>query len=360
MTRVPGYRARGLGLVELMIALAIGAVIMAAVGQVYIGARKTMRATEELSRIQENGRFALYEIAASVRMAGYRGCASAGGTEVNIIADPAPAAALLDPDEAIDGSDSVPANTTIGAKTVRQGTDTLVLRHASAVAIAVADPPGAPMNANLKIENNALGLEQGDVVMVSDCVATDVFRITNNPGGGGNGGGNGDDDGGTGNGAAGVTLTHANGNNTDNRLSRAYGPGAKVTTLEGVRYFVAGTDRTDADGNTIHSLYRESSSTGIDPLVEGVENLQILYGEDTSGDMEVDRFVNRDDVDDITRVVAVRIEVLVAGSSIYRATAETQTFELADETITVTDRRLRKRFGTTISLRNRELLGQKL
>jgi type IV pilus assembly protein PilW len=61
----------GLSLVELMVAMALGLLLMTGVIQVFLSSRQTYAANEAMGRLQENGRFALEFIARSARMAGY-------------------------------------------------------------------------------------------------------------------------------------------------------------------------------------------------------------------------------------------------------------------------------------------------
>ena len=64
----------GLSLIEIMIALLIGAFLIGGVLQIFIGSKQTYRMQEALSRLQENGRFAMDFLAKDIRMAGYREC----------------------------------------------------------------------------------------------------------------------------------------------------------------------------------------------------------------------------------------------------------------------------------------------
>jgi type IV pilus assembly protein PilW len=61
----------GLSLVELMVALVLGLVLMSGVIQVFLSSRQTYSTNEAVSRMQENGRFALEFISRSARLAGY-------------------------------------------------------------------------------------------------------------------------------------------------------------------------------------------------------------------------------------------------------------------------------------------------
>jgi len=61
----------GLSVVELMVAMALGLLLMTGVIQVFLSSRQTYAANEAMGRLQENGRFALEFIARSARLGGY-------------------------------------------------------------------------------------------------------------------------------------------------------------------------------------------------------------------------------------------------------------------------------------------------
>jgi type IV pilus assembly protein PilW len=70
-------RQRGLSLLEILVALVISLFLLAGVIQLFIGSKQTYRFHDALSRVQENGRFAVEAMARDIRMAGYQ---PVGGT----------------------------------------------------------------------------------------------------------------------------------------------------------------------------------------------------------------------------------------------------------------------------------------
>jgi type IV pilus assembly protein PilW len=64
----------GMTLIEIMIALLIGAFLLGGVLQIFISSKQTYRMQENLSRLQENGRFAMEFLSRDIRMAGYWDC----------------------------------------------------------------------------------------------------------------------------------------------------------------------------------------------------------------------------------------------------------------------------------------------
>ncbi len=61
----------GFSLIELMIAITLGLLILAAIGSIYVGSRQTFRMQEENARLQETGRYALEVVGRSIRQAGF-------------------------------------------------------------------------------------------------------------------------------------------------------------------------------------------------------------------------------------------------------------------------------------------------
>ncbi len=73
-TPVRRRRSEGFSLIELMIALALGVVLLLGLITIFEGVRATFNAAEARARIQENGRFALSFLREDIRMAGQLGC----------------------------------------------------------------------------------------------------------------------------------------------------------------------------------------------------------------------------------------------------------------------------------------------
>ena len=134
----------GMTLIELMVALAIGAFLMLGAMTVFIQSRTTFRITESLARLQENGRFAIQVLEPEIRMAHYWGLTTltssvagrAGPTAAN---GPGPDNCgnnwTINLDEAVDGSNNSYGFACLGALArpvpVETNSDTLIVRRAS-------------------------------------------------------------------------------------------------------------------------------------------------------------------------------------------------------------------------------------
>jgi type IV pilus assembly protein PilW len=109
--------------------------------------------------------------------------------------------------------------------------------------------------------------------------------------------------------------------------------------------------------NARRLMCRGNGNAQSQPLVDGIENMQILYGEDFNNDRYADRYVRADDVVDWRNVVAVRVSVLAStvNTVIGDDPANLPTFRLLDVAgIGPLPASVRGRvFSTTIELRNR-------
>ncbi|MCX8004345.1 MAG: PilW family protein [Burkholderiaceae bacterium] len=353
---LPGARARhraqrGLTLIELMISITIGLIVVGALTYIFVGARGTYRVNEELARVQEAGRFALDYIAQDLRMTSFAGCRSRSLGNENFFNATRPAVAFNGSGDGIVGFEDG-SGWTNPTTIVRAAGDVIVVRRAVGMVVRVLGNSD-PAARKVTIEHNAMGLKNGDVVLLADCQRALLFRVTNNPAT-------------TGVGHHPTDLYYAeNGagaGGADGNLAVISGPVASEAFREDARaqamrlvetvYFVG----TNAAGRP--ALYRAVGGAA-EELVDGIEDLEILYGVDTDSDGIANAYQRADAVADWSRVVAARVSVLAVGTDPNVATAP-QTFALRDtnadgivDAQTAPDRRLRQVFTTTVALRNR-------
>jgi len=356
-----------------MIALVVGAALLAIVVRMAAGTLATYRSDEYLARLQENARYALEQIGFSGRMAGFSGCARA----INNLLDTSSAAyepalydllplnvgdpprsvsgweydstgdgddyaiATLDPDGAApdDWSDA-DANDLVDdlQNLVIPGTDVLVLKHAEQV-LSVGATGNTPADAASISLSGASGVNQNALILVTDCQGSDLFqnRAANNA----------------------STLSRGSGGSPGNvppstNLSHAYGPDMEIYTFAVEVYYVG----RGASGEP--ALFRRSYASGgsgdTQEIVEGVENMQVIYGEDTDGDSLADVYRIATDVGNWGSVVALRVGLLLRTVESGRQENDARVYDLLGTGITPLAedaRRHRRVFTTTIALRNR-------
>ncbi len=331
----------GATLIEIMIAMLIGLFLLGGLIQIFSGSKQTYRLQDNMSRLQENGRFAMDFISRDIRMTDYWGCSMDGpgdpSTFTNNLTPNSPPAQILGisgtDNTGINGSDSI---TLVGASnaipvTVNQGT--------------ASDPITV---------GSGSGLSQDDVVIIADCSTADVLQATNDP-------------------SSGTTIVHAadidpnTGDPIQNAtLSKRYGIDASVYGMSTNTYNIQ-PGALRPDGSRLPALFRN----GVE-LVEGIENMQILYGVDTdaSGDpgFGSPNYYIPDDYDatirllstnpttftpNINQVISVRFNLLAITPDDNIAPAAVAYDYNGATNITAPDSRLRREFSTTIALRNR-------
>lgn len=320
----------GFGLVELMIAMAIGLLLLGGIGYVYLGSSAAFRTTDNLSRIQENARYALEVMSRDIRMAGYIGCGNIAAMTVKTIAKPPVPAMSIN--NALIGYDNGTAWT--NPSTIpRVAGDVLSVMAAFGGSASLTGNLN-PSNANIQINGNPNNFQQGDVLAVTDCANADVFKVTNSPGNSGT-----------------VTLTHGSGTNSGNRTG-IYGKDAFVMRVDQYSYFIG----DNAAGN--RSLYRVGFNANAEELVEHVHDIQFRYGLDTS--VKPDGIVDSYSATpgNWTQVISVTVNLLMrspdnnVATSAQSVTFNNSTFN-ASAAAAADRTRLYQVYSTTIGVRNR-------
>jgi type IV pilus assembly protein PilW len=317
---------RGVSLVELMIAVAIGLFLLAAISFAYLSSRQAFRSQDAGARNQENLRYAFEVLSSSTRMAGYLGCANLRSITPNIIANaPVPAFQF---DQALRVYDNGSGWTNPTTTTRVAGTDVVVINRGSQNNIHLTGNMTA-INANIQINGNPYGFVANQILIITDCAAADIFRASNVSSGSGT-----------------ITIAHANNVNTAVNLSKPYKDDAEVMALEQETYFIG----INSNGNP--ALFRIGlNSTTPDELVEHVYDMQVTLGVDSSGDDgSADQYLAPASVTNWGQVVSVRYELWVRSPEDSNTVASrTYTYNGAS----VTDRRLSSSLATVVGVRNR-------
>ncbi len=282
-----GHSHRGFSLVELMIALVIGLLLVAAVVTLMVDSRRNQSEVTESARMIENGRYALTVLAEDIQHAGFYGNLHQTGTLPGTLPDPcqfsltALNTGLALPIQGYEGNSSSPISC-IASADYLPNTDILVIRRTSTEAATT-------------LAANEIYLQSRGLQYVLD----------------------------TGSNAANFVLTQRDGTTP-----------AAIRKLRVHIYFVSpcsvpvSTNCSAAadGGNPIPTLKRLELTTdgsaavfSVVPLVEGVENLQVDYGIDRSGDGSPnasgtgtnDAYVSIPaTVDDWSQVVTLRLHLL--------------------------------------------------
>jgi len=376
---------RGISIVETLIGLTLSLIIIAVMGGTYLSNKRTFRTTSQVARVQENARTSMEIMMTDLRMAGYMGCNSDMRNLLDT-SDPGYSPELFDPTRAISGwefngtgpgesytvtsQDPATASASDWASEsgaaldgaldglVVPGTDVIVVKRLNGPIVAT------PANNN-NINNNNLGLNQNSnvaqdtIVLVTNCKGGDLFMNVSNDN------------------ATTMSKGGAGGHTPGNATGPAYKWRNKWQSTDEIYLLSSSAYFIGIGVNGIPSLFALSYDQGISglgnpvELVEGVESMQVLSGEDLDADGIADRFLPLDEVTDATQVVAARITFMFRTIEETVETVDsTSRFDMtngiaiqpsatpAAESTTVDpldDQHIRYVTGSTIHLRNRVL-----
>ena len=317
----------GLTLIELLVSLVLSSMLLLGLMQTFDANKRSNNLQVAFARVQETGRMATEIIARDVRMADYWGCQSGTGN-INSLLD------TTDPDYVADDYDwltrdavtidnDVAGGTTVGTLAVVAGTDVLTVTT-SLDSCGGAGRMASMNAANLKVSDTC-ALTQGDVVVVTNCSAGEMFTVTNFNGCGGGK----------------CTLVHNSGSvvavgSVENRshvFSSTYGADARVLTPVKKTYFIA------EDSNGIPSLYLKENSAAAVQMVAGIEDMQLTVGEDTDADQQVNILTTATAGVNMDNVLSIKIQLQVRGEQFVNSSDS--------------DGLLRKTFSATSTIRNR-------
>lgn len=294
-------------MLELLIAAALGIVLIAAVVQLFAGSGRGNAALAGQARLQESARHAVALLSRSARSAGYLGCGGRDGL-VNTLNGTWRQVVEFDVSRPVEGFDGratgwspdigiLPtdggsalafAGNRFDPDELKSGSDVIVFRRIEAPGQPLArslptilDPVTRKGEDPVVTFDDEFALEADDFVVVSDCRQSALFRIGRTD-------------------VVGqvATLTRppnsgAFGNQAELSLSGndlpfggAVGPeGAGVGRVITEIYFVAPGAGVNNRGDTVWSLWRRAGADAAAELIQGIDDLQVLFGVDlTSGD----------------------------------------------------------------------------
>ena len=333
----------GITMVEILIALVISMFLLGGVIQVYIANKASYTFTEAVGRIQENGRYAIEQLAQDLRMAGFFGCALWDPEDDEDVVN------NLDPNGVgySDQHDFLNGDLIGGTEgDGLNGSDSIEIRGVKPGQYNVQPPYNVDSAAQIFITAND-EIQPDDIVMISNCRGADIFQVTNATQSANSNS---------------MSVVHNTGTgepgnyNPDNCkggnahcLSQTYGADAALFRLQALIYDI----RPGASGEP--ALWRSEVGRADVELVEGIEQMQVLYGLDTDDDDFPNRYLTIDQVAnpyDTYDIVSVRVMLLVRSADQFVA-EEPQTYTFNGATVTPNDRRLRQEFTATVTLRNR-------
>ncbi len=259
---------RGLSLVELLVAIAIGALIVAAMAVLFASNSRSRSETERGSRQMENGRYALEVLHNDLLHAGYYGELDPAGLLVPSVlttTKPDPCATDIASIQSamvvhVQGYDDVAAGTLTCLNDVKAGTDVVVIRRASGCVVGAAGCTGVAAGAPVfqtSACSNATELGSADMA--------NHYRLDTDA----------------------TVFTLKLRDCTTVAPRRRY-----VLRI----YYVANNDRAGDGIPTLKFAELGGGAFSSSSLVQGVENLQLEYGLDTDANGDADVYTSNPDL----------------------------------------------------------------
>lgn len=373
MKRPHSYgRMAGVSLIELMIALAIGTLLVLGLVQVFAASRTAYQLSVGMSRAQENARFAMDYLQRDIRMAGHYGCVNdqahlqtPGSLQPHFGAAPSFPLDFAVSIQGYEAAGTAPGNSlTLGATWAAAaglpaqitalnplpGSDVIVLRYFSNEGAPVTNIVAAGGNESVTVAAGRWDVLTGDGVAtptlfgIADCSHADVFGAA----------------------GAGTVAVNATADPATDLIGR-YTPQPSGQTMlyraESIVYYI-GTGTSNEP--TLFRARFDGTNYVPEELVEGIENLQLLYGQDRvldlavappSGYIDIQNTANATwDANEWRRVGLVQVGMLArspAAAAAEQAQTPRRVLGVAFNPPATNDARYRASYEATVAMRNR-------
>lgn len=310
------HKNKGLSLIELLISIVLALLLTAGAITLFINNKRVYTEQNEISVLQDNARFAMEILSNNIRMIGYVGCHDELSKVVNNVNNSNNEKKLVNFKHVIEGFEEggskwLPSSSDDDVNNIVDNTDAITVRYIQPLGIETTTD--AKKNSDLKLQTEL----KDELIAISDCSSTDVFK-------------------------------NSSSGNTTSDLSKIYSAGADINQYISRRYFIR-----NSENDTGPALWW-STVSGAEELIEGVENMQIVYGIDNNNNGNTDSYVKADSVMDWSKVLAVKIALLFRTVDEYGIKKDTKIYNLlGNDFDPVDDRRRRRIFTSTIQIRNR-------
>ncbi|MGB2260705.1 MAG: PilW family protein [Porticoccaceae bacterium] len=171
-----GYKFQlGISLVELLVAMVIQFILLAGMVYVYGSSRTMFTVNQELSRVQENGRYASDTLLYDIRMAGFAGCRSISEVAPNILANAGPTFSAVT--DGLNVYEDGAGWTNPTAITRLTGTDVITVQSISGAGVPLSAAM-ASASASISVASNPDAVAANDLLLVYDCSRADLIRAS--------------------------------------------------------------------------------------------------------------------------------------------------------------------------------------
>jgi len=371
---------KGFSLIELMIAVLISLFLLGGIFKAYQSTKKVNRFQEERVVLQDKARFAFSFIASKLQQAGDFGCVSSVGklnssSLVNTTSNRFRPWRVIEGWEAkntgrghviavdnratttnVSTASALTSNWTTSSDVAALETSVKSVRKSDVLKIWYTDPGAGRVTAIAgdNITTTTMDLEKGNIVILNDCQAVMMAQVCSCDVADGTDTPCADDDTNINIASACTGLTPGN---RPGNLGNLNVSTTEVRKLNLATFYVSKRSYNRDNPPTLYwkKLDNDGDLASARALIEGVENIQFLYGEDTDGDFSPNYYVSANDVVQWTQVVSLKINILLRSYKPILSVPHAIAYNGTTITPPTGDHYLRHHFSTTIAIRNRIL-----
>jgi type IV pilus assembly protein PilW len=283
-------KQKGLTLIELMIAIVIGLLIVAAVASLYISSAANFRYDDHYSRLQENGRFAIQILGDDIKMADFWGYSMTPDTVIF----PNPA--------------SPPTACNVQPYVTQAGVAGGVEMIDAAVLDCLTFTPITGPDSALLIRRVGGPIEEGpgSATIVSGRIFLNVKNLVN--------------------------LEYVQGDGSSLTLDN----GENLWEYRSAAYYISSDNPDTTNPNNVPQLCRvtlNTTSPSEECLIRGVEGIRILWGIDTDRDGRANRLDIAPDPEDLRFAITAKICMLMRSTDEIRNYTNDKSYSLCGDPI---------------------------
>lgn len=220
----------GIFLIEALLSVMLSGLLLSVLYEMYLINHQSYHLQSTLMRIQTNANTAIKILTDEIKMAGYIGCGKL--------------------------TKDFPLNTssftlTLGSRLIGLAENAFVVSRAEFPNANLLEPT---TDDNTLLTNNVIYFKPGDILIISDCKAAEIFRILEVH-----------------------TLKDRQKIIPVKPLQHKFDQFAEVSHLQINKFYVAKTNRTHADGSNVNALFMENINGEKMEIVEDVQQMHILY-----------------------------------------------------------------------------------
>jgi len=251
--------AGGFSTLEILIASALGLIIIAGICQVYLSVKNTYQKQANLIDLQENIRFATYTLTQNIRMAGYAGCA-----KLTYLKSPDTYYKHPFTSKKLNNLDFIFESSLLGFsnnnlpnylldKKVKTDTDVIVIQKSDIGLTRFYGTEITPATTSIVVKQNP-ATKNNPLLFLASCKNAEIFQAKE------------------------IGGTQISLSGKDNFHYRYNYNDSTISSFTEVAYFISTSSKKDIQGKTIYSLFMVTNRGDKEEIITGINSMKIAYG----------------------------------------------------------------------------------